>query len=119
MNREMNVPSKTQKIIDDIKNYIDARGADYAEWYVGICADPYGNDFITRKMRSLYWMYVETGSPQIARDVTTHFVSSLGTDGNVGGSPTDNVSTIVYVYKKVAPLPSPGVRWSDIFSPNS
>jgi hypothetical protein len=100
LKHEINALSKTQEIISDIKNYIDERGADYAKWYVGICADPYGNDFITCKMRSLYWMYVETGSSQIARDVAIHFVTSLGADGNVGGSPTDNVSTIVYVYKK-------------------
>ena len=100
MNRETDVPNKTQEIISNIKNYIDERGADYAKWYVSICADPYGNDFITCKMHSLYWMYVETGSSQIARDVAIHFITSLGADGNVGGSPTDSVSTIVYVYKK-------------------
>jgi len=100
MNCEMNVPSKTQKIINYIKNYIDERGADYAEWYVGICTDSYGNDFVARKMRSLYWMYVEAGSPQIARDVATHFVTSLGTDGDVDSPATDKVSTVVHVYKK-------------------
>jgi len=102
MNCGMDIPSKMQKIINDIKNYIDERGADYAEWYVGICADPYDNDFFARKMRSIYWMYVEAGSPQIARDVATHFVTSLGTDGNVDSSAIDKVSTVVYVCKKAA-----------------
>ncbi len=108
MNRETDVPNKTQEIISDIKNYIDARGENYAEWYVGICADPYSKDFATRIMRSLYWMYVETGSPQIARDVAIHFVSSLGTDGCVGSPATANVSTIVYVCKKAAQIVGKG-----------
>jgi hypothetical protein len=111
MNREMNVPSKTQKIINDIKNYIDERGTDYAEWYVGICADPYGNDFVTRKMGSLYWMYVETGSPQIARDVAIYCVKSLKTDGDMRGQATDNVSTIVYAYKKTARVTGKTTNW--------
>jgi hypothetical protein len=108
MNRETNVPDKTQEIISDIKNYIHARGENYAEWYVGICADPYGNDFITRKMCSFYWMYVETGSSQITRDVATHFVTSLGTDGDMGGPAMANVSTIVYVCKKAAQIVGKG-----------
>ena len=108
MKREINALSKTQEIISDIKNYIDERGADYAKWYVGICANPYGNDFITCKMRSLYWMYIETGSPQIARDVAIHFVTSLGTDGDVGDPVTANVSTIVYVCKKAAQIVGKG-----------
>jgi hypothetical protein len=58
-------------------------------------------------------MYVETGSPQIARDVAIHFVKSLRTDGDVGGKAVDNVSTIVYVYKKatsISPPAGPGCR---------
>jgi hypothetical protein len=109
----MNVPSKTQKIINDIKSYIDERGADYVKWYVGICTDPYGNDFVACTMRSLCWMYVETGSSQITKEVATHFINSLGTDGDVGGLATDNVSTIVYVYKKatsISPPAGPGCR---------
>jgi hypothetical protein len=105
------VPSKTQEIISDIKNYMDERGANYAEWYVGICADPYGNDFATRKKHSMYWMYVESGSPQIARDVATHFVSSLGTDGDVGNPATANVSTIVYVCRKAAQVTGKTTNW--------
>jgi hypothetical protein len=62
-------------------------------------------------MGSLYWMYVETGSPQIARDVAIYFVKSLKTDGDMRGQATDNVSTIVYVCKKVAQVTGKTTNW--------
>jgi hypothetical protein len=45
-------------------------------------------------------MYQETGSPQIARAVVDHFVSTVGVDGGTGKRGSDNTGSVVYIYKK-------------------
>ncbi len=89
-----------QEVIDNIKNYIQDRGGGYSSWCISIAGEPHDIVLHARVGRSLFWMYQETASPQIARAVVDHLVSTVGVDGGAGKQGSDNTGSVVYIYKK-------------------
>ena len=93
-----NISHRIEAIIDDINNYIQKVGGSYSDWYVGIGEDAQDIVLNIHKVNSNFWMYKETESPQIAREVVNYFVNTLGTDGDVGAG--DYAGHVVYACKK-------------------
>ncbi len=93
------MPKSKQKIIDDIKSYMQEHGGDYSDWYVGISKDTNDRLFNGHGVREKgVWIYRTAESSQTARDIEDYFVNTLGTDGGTGGG--DETSNMVYAYKK-------------------
>jgi hypothetical protein len=88
------------ELIADMKSFINARGGKYKEWYVGACTNPRTTLFETRKVRknSDAWIYLVADSAIAAKEVVSHFIEVLGTQGNAEDLPTN--SHVVYIYKR-------------------
>lgn len=89
-----------QEIIDNIKNYVQDRGGSYSRWCIGIAGEPHDVVLQAHAGRSLFWMYQETGSPQIARAVVDYLVNIVGIDGGTGKRGLDDTGSVIYIYKK-------------------
>ncbi len=89
-----------QEIIDDIKGHIDRSRAPYSSWYVGISKDARDRLFSDHKVneKDAWWIYRQTSSTQIAREIEDYFVNTLDTDGGPGGGDED--ADMVYAYWK-------------------
>ena len=87
------------RIIREIKSYMDARGAPYSGWYVGISANPWERLLLGHGLRidnpCRFW---DCGSDRIARLVERQILNELGTDGGTGGG--DSEPAFVYAYLK-------------------
>lgn len=97
---DWNLLIKTQEAIEQIKDYIQQRGGNYNFWYVGICQGAHDIIFDVLKMSSQFWMYIETESPQIAKEVLDYFVNTVGAKKDAGSTDHYEISSTVYVYKK-------------------
>jgi len=88
------------ELIADMKSFINARGSKFEEWYVGACTDPRATLFETHKVRknSDAWIYLVAESTIAAKEVVSHFIEVLGTQGKAEDLPTD--SHVVYIYKR-------------------
>jgi hypothetical protein len=93
---------RTQGAIEHLKDYIQQRGGNYSVWYVGICQGSHDIIFDVLKMSSQFWMYIETDSPQIAREVLDYFVNTVGANRDAGSANPDGIARVVYVYNKAA-----------------
>ena len=47
-----------------------------------------------------WWIYRQASSSEVAREIESYFVDTLGTDGAPGGG--DETTDMVYAYKKAA-----------------
>ena len=86
-------------IASEIKDYIDKRGANYSDWYVGIARDPEGRLFRDHNVdqKNGQWIYWPAGTRSAAEAIEKYFTHQLGTSGNPGGG--DDKTTWVYAYK--------------------
>jgi len=89
-----------QEVIDNIKEYIQDRDASYSSWCIGIAGEPHDVVLHAHAGRSLFWMYRETGSPQIARAVADYLVNTVGLDGSTGKRGTDDSGSVVCIHNK-------------------
>ena len=87
------------KIIADIENYIQDNGANFANWYVGIAADPRDRLFDDHGVREHgdLWIFRLATSSAIAREVEDYFIDIRDTEGGPGGG--DDKTKSVYAYK--------------------
>ena len=87
-----------EKIIEEIKAYINECGGGYPDWYVGITSDSDQRLFVDHnvKKKGGAWILFKTSSSIIAREVEKYFIDQK-TKGGSGGGNDD--SDIVYVYK--------------------
>jgi len=90
------------RIVAEIKAYIDENGGIYRQWYVGIATDPKDRLFNDHNVRQNgdAWIHRDAGSASVAREIENYFLEQLGTDGGPGGG--DDSTRYVYAYKKVA-----------------
>jgi hypothetical protein len=73
-----------EQIVADFKAHIQKSGAQYwREWYVGISKDATNRDSVNEN--GDWWIFRHAGSSVVAREIESHFVNSLGTDGGTGG----------------------------------
>lgn len=89
-----------ESLIHEIHRYIERRGGPYRDWYVGVAADVervlFDEHRVNRDVDP--WIYRDAGSADLARDVETYFVHTLGADGETGGG--GHGSVFVYAYYK-------------------
>lgn len=91
---------KTQEITEYLIDYIKQKNDDNNVWYIGICQEAHDIVFEALKRSSQFWMYIETGSPQVANEVLDHIVSTKKAKRDIRNlNPNDGVS-VVYVYRK-------------------
>ena len=93
----------TKQITNQIKEYIREGGGEYRDWYVGISdnpIDPVTETLLLHKVQGHRFTYIETISPQVAREVADYFINTLGTEGNLNEGKTSGTCQAVYVYKK-------------------
>ncbi len=81
--------------IQDIKTYIESRGAIYTNWYIGIASDP------TKRLTEDHNVkhdgtWQECKNSDDARSIEEYFLR-LGCKGDIGGG--DYTTKYVYAYK--------------------
>ena len=83
-------------LIEGLVNYINENGGDPSKWYTGIATKAKVRLGQHNAMDSL-WKYDTADSSDIAREVETHMIDVVGTQGGSGGG--DDSSVKVYCYK--------------------
>ena len=91
---------RTQEITEYLIDYIHQKNEDNSVWYIGICQEAHDIVFEALKRSSQYWMYIETGSPQVAQEVLDQFVSTKKAKRDIRNQNLSNVASVVYVYRK-------------------
>ncbi|MFC1780732.1 hypothetical protein ACFLZ8_00520 [Planctomycetota bacterium] len=90
---------RTQETIEHIKDYIQQKGQNNSIWHIGICQEAHDIIFEALKRSSQFWMYIETGSPQIANDVIEHFIKSGQLSKDNLNLKKKDLASVVYIYK--------------------
>jgi hypothetical protein len=91
---------RTQEITEYLIDYIQQKNDDNSSWYIGICQEAHDIVFEALKRSSQHWMYIETGSPQVAQEVLNHFVSTKKAKRDIRNQNLSSVASVVYIYKK-------------------
>lgn len=92
--------TRTQEIIEYITDYIQQKNEDHSVWYIGICQEAHDIIFEALKRSSQYWMYIETGSPQIADKVMSHFIGTKKAKKDTRNTNHTATASVIYVYRK-------------------
>lgn len=95
------MPNSKQEIIDNFKNYIQSRGGNYSNWYIGIACDPEDLFLQLQNLDNQCWDYTHIYDPQVARQILDYFINTLGIKETV--SSADATADIIYVYKRKVP----------------
>ena len=89
-----------EKIISDIKKYMDDHGGLYLFWYIGITENARRKLFVEDGVneKNDYWIYMAADTNTIAKRVVKHFTKYLQTKRRPGSGDTED--KIVYAYKR-------------------
>jgi hypothetical protein len=89
-----------RSIIHEIDAYIEGAGGEYSEWYVSIASDAEDRLFGGHNVKEKgdQWIFRQCISSADARDIESHFVIEMGTDGGTGEGGESSV--MVYAYRK-------------------
>lgn len=87
-------------ITSQIVQFINSYDANYANWYVGIAANPADRLFNGHGVfkDQGYWIYRTAENSPEARAIENYFINTLKTDGGSGGG--DYMSRSIYAYRK-------------------
>jgi hypothetical protein len=88
------------EIIEYLKDYILQKGGNNSIWYVGTCQGQHDFTLYAVKISSQFWLYIETGSPQITREVLENCVNTVGLNRDASSTDQTENDRIVYIYKK-------------------
>lgn len=91
---------RTQEITEYLIDYIQHKNDNNSIWCIGICQEAHDIIFEALKRSSQHWMYIETGSPQVAREVLNQFVSTKKAKRDIRNQNLSNVASVVYIYRK-------------------
>lgn len=88
------------ELLKEIKEYIDANGGSYQNWYVGISKNPEKRLYQEHNVDKIFdlWIFGQATTSDEARQIEYYFTHTLNTDGDSGGG--DVLSTSVYAYRK-------------------
>ena len=92
--------TKTQEIIEYIADYIQQKNDDNSIWHIGICQEAHDIVFEALKRSSQFWMYIETDSQTIAKEVVEHFVNNNQLRKDIRKTQSNEMGSVVYVYRK-------------------
>jgi len=96
---------RIQEITEYLIDYIQQKDDDNSSWYIGICQEAHDIIFEALKRSSQHWMYVETGSPQVAQEVLDQFISTKKAKRDIRNLNPNDVASVVYVYRKQRAAP--------------
>ena len=65
------------KIIKHFVEYMWEQSSNYGIWHIGQCNEPHCVILNIIKRTSSDWMYIETGSSQIGKEVMEYFVNTI------------------------------------------
>ena len=87
------------KIIGDIEFYVQKRGGDWWQWYIGIAADVQSRLFSDHNVYrdGDAWIYRTAPTSRVAREVEAHLIEKHGAQGGSGGG--DDDTRAVYAYR--------------------
>ncbi len=88
------------ELIKDIEEYIHEQGDNNGVWYVGLCEEPNSVILNVIKRTSRNWMYIETGSHKIAREVLDFCTNTIGIEMEKDKSRDTKKGKVIYVYKR-------------------
>lgn len=91
---------KKQEIIDYLTDYFQQNNDDNCLWYIGVCQEAHDIVFEAIKKSSQFWMYIETGSPQVAKNVLDHIVSTKKAKNDLRNLNPNELASVIYVYRK-------------------
>lgn len=79
--------------------FINQRGGDFRNWYVGIASDPDKRLFVEHNVprNSPNWIYDNASTEANARSVEKFLIETYHTQGDTGGG--DATTTWVYAYR--------------------
>ena len=97
---------RTQEIIDYLTDYIQQKNDDNNIWFIGICQEAHDIVFEALKRSSQFWMYIETGSPQVAKEVLDYFVSTKRAKRDLRNLNPKDIASVIYVYQKQTSIPT-------------
>jgi hypothetical protein len=91
---------RTKEIIDYLMDYIQQKNADDGIWHIGICQEAHDIIFEALKRSSQFWMYIETDSHKVAKEVLEHLVNTGKLKKDLRNVQTNDNDSLIYVYKK-------------------
>lgn len=93
------MPSNPGRIISDIKSFISRHDENYANWYIGVTADPISRLLDDHKVdiNVDLWLCSEAFTDQEAHIVEERFVKEWGMDGDCADGESGH---FVYAYLK-------------------
>ncbi len=91
---------RTQEIIEYLTDYIQQKNEDDGIWHIGICQEAHDIIFEALKKSSQFWMYIETDSHTVAKEVLEHFVNTGKARKDKRNTQINNIESVIYVYKK-------------------
>lgn len=91
---------RTQEIIEYLTDYIQQKDDDNSVWHIGICQEAHDIVFEALKRSSQFWIYIETGSPIVAKEVLEYFVNLGKVKKEVRNIQPYEIGSVVYVYRK-------------------
>jgi len=97
---------RTQEIIEYLTDYIQQKNDKNTVWHIGICQEAHDIVFEALKRSSQFWMYIETRSPQVAKEVLDHFVSTGKAKRDMRNINPNEIASVVYVYRKQRAAPT-------------
>jgi hypothetical protein len=95
----MNLTEK-QDIIDHLLDYINEQGGNPVIWHIGLCEEPYGLTLNIVKRTSHFWMYIETGSNHIAKEVVDYCKNKVGLISDCNNNNENSIGKVIYIYTK-------------------
>ncbi len=91
---------RTQEIIEYLTDYIQQKSDDNSVWHIGICQEAHDIIFEALKRSSQFWMYIETDSHIVAKEVLEHFVNTGKVRKDIRNIQTNDTNSVIYIYKK-------------------
>ena len=91
---------RIQEIIEYFTDYIQQKNDSDGIWHIGICQEAHDIVFEALKRSSQQWMYIETGSYQIAKEVLDHFVCKGKAKRDMRNINSNETGSVIYVYRK-------------------
>jgi hypothetical protein len=88
------------EIIKVIKEYIQKQGSNDGAWYVGKCEEPHSIVLTVVTRTSQNWMYIESDSCEIAKEVLDFCINSIGLASEENKDFDTNKGNIIFIYKK-------------------
>jgi hypothetical protein len=91
---------RTTEIIEFLKDYIQQRNDEHSVWHIGIGKEAHDIVFEALKRSSQFWMYIETGSSQAAKEILNYFIDNNIAKKDTQGFHRNEMSSLIYVYRK-------------------